>query len=226
MRKFALVLALVSPVALAGGGTVVQLDGEASIDRRGSKVQVAESTPVYSGDTLNVADHSVAQVRFEDDSVFVVPGAASLRVDKFAINAKGGGTALYTLLDGGVRAMTGKVGKGKNDRYELRTPEAIIGVQGSAYMALRCNGACAKKYKEGLYVRAQAGKIIVGTASAKTTMKAGQTFYVKSKNDVAVQVKASPFDDPVLNAQFNVSTEFDAEIHPPRIEPEPVPSPS
>ena len=150
MRRSALPVfltaALISPVALAGGGTVVQLDGNASIDRKGSMVLVAPSTPVYSGDTLNVGEHSSAQVRFEDDSVFVVPGAASFRVDKFAMpNGSGGGTALYTLLEGGVRTMTGKVSKGQGDRYELRTPEAIIGVQGTAFMALRCKGACAKK---------------------------------------------------------------------------------
>jgi hypothetical protein len=227
MRLSALVLALISPLALAGGGTVVQLDGSASIDRKGGKVPVAESTPVYSGDTLNVADHSSAQVRFEDDSVFVVPGSSSFRVDKFAMgNGNAGGTALYTLLDGGVRTMTGKVGKGQGDRYELRTPEAIIGVQGTAFMAMRCTGSCAKKYREGLYVRTQSGTVLIGTTASKTTVKAGQTFYVKSKNDAAVKVSISPFDDPVLNAQFNVTTEFEAEIHPPRIEPEPVPSPS
>jgi hypothetical protein len=225
MRLTALLLVLISPAALAGGGTVVHLDGAATIDRKGGRVPVAESTPVYSGDTLNVENHSSVQVRFEDDSVFVVPGAASFRVDKFAMG-NGGDTALYTLLEGGVRTMTGKVGKGQGDRYELRTPEAIIGVQGTAFMALRCAGACAKKYREGLYVRTEAGKVVIGTSAAKTTVKAGQTFYVKSKNDVAVKVSVSPFDDPMLNAQFNISTEFDAEIHPPRIEPEPVPSPS
>jgi hypothetical protein len=227
MRLTALLLVLASPATLAAGGTVVQLEGNASIVRKGSTVIVAESTPVYTGDTLKVADHSSAQVRFEDDSVFVLPGESSLRVDKFALGSGGnGGAALYTLLEGGVRTMTGKVSKGKGDRYELRTPEAIIGVEGTAYMAMRCTGACAKKYREGLYVRVQAGKVLVGTAASKTTIKAGQTWYVKNKESAAVRVKDSPFDDPVLNAQFNVSVEFEAEIHPPRIEPEPVPSPS
>jgi len=215
MRMTALLLLLISPIALAGGGTVVQLDGKANIVRKGSNVDVARSTPVYSGDTLKVADHSTAQVLFEDDSVFIVPGEATFRVDKFAMGGKdGGSTALYTLLEGGVRTMTGKVSKGQNDRYELRTPEAIIGVKGSAYLALRCTGPCAKKYKLGLYVRAQQGVIVIGTAKAKTNVKAGETFYVKSKDDVAVKVKASPFDDPVLNAQFNFDAEFDAEVHP------------
>ena len=223
---FAVLLALPC-AALAGGGTVVKLDGKATIDRKGAKVIVAESTPIYGGDTLDVADNAAAQVRFEDDSVFVLPGVAKLRVDQFAMPAGGrGGKAIYTLVEGGLRTMTGKVGKGGRDTYEMRTEEATITVAGSAYLAVRCKGPCAKKYRPGLYVKAESGVITVATAAGKTPVKRGQTVYVANNGEPAVYVRVSPFDDPVFGAGFNFSTDFDAEIHPPRIEQEPAASPS
>ena len=223
---FALVAALASPVALAGGGTVVKLQGAASIERKGAKVKVAESTPVYSGDTLAVADNSAAQVRFEDDSVFVLPGSTKLRVDQFTMppgNAAGG-TAKYTLVEGGLRTITGRVSK--NGKYEMRTEEATITVDGSAYLAMRCQGACAKKYKAGLYVKGEAGVITVTTAAGKTQIRRGQTVHVGNNTELATRVRVSPFDDPVFGAELNMAVEFDAEIHPQRIEQEPPASPS
>ena len=221
----ALIAALAAPAALAGGGTVVKLEGKATIERKGAKVIVAESTPVYSGDTLDVADNAAAQVRFEDDSVFVLPGVAKLRVDQFTMPVGNkGGKALYTLVEGGLRTITGRLSK--NGQYEMRTEEATITVAGSAYLAARCQGPCARKYKPGLYVKGESGTITVTSAGGKLQVKRGQTVYVASNAELPVYVRVSPFDDPVFGAGFSFSTEFDAEIHPPRIEQEPVASPS
>ena len=222
-----LVAALIAPAALAGGGTVVKLDGKASIERQGKRVKVAESTPVYSGDLLEVYDKGSAQVRFEDDSIFVVPGVAKLKVEKFAMAAGGaGGEAIYTLVDGGLRTMTGKVSKNPSDKYELRSEEGTITVAGSAYMALRCMDACAKKYKKGLYVRGEAGVITVTNAGGQIKFGRNDTVYAADNATAGVKVKVSPFDDPLLSANYNIDLDFDAEAHPPRIEPELSASPS
>jgi hypothetical protein len=223
----AALVALQMPAVYAGGGTVVKLDGKAVIERKAIKVDVAASTQIYSGDTLSVAEQGIVQMVFEDDSVFVVPGAARLRVDRFTLpTANSGGKAVYTLVAGGVRTITGKVSKGAEDRYELRTEEAIVTVAGSAYMALRCQGSCTRKHKAGLYVRGESGVVTIANSAGKLRLRRGQTAYVKDQGTLAVHVKTSPFDDPLIGANFGVDAEFETEIHPPRIEPEPVASPS
>ena len=212
--------------AIAGGGTVVKVDGTAVIERKQLKVAVAEATPVYSGDLLNVADLAVAQVRFEDDSVFVIPGAARLRVDTFTMPRAGtGGKAIYTLVDGGVRTITGSVSKGDKGQYELRTEEATITVSGSAYMALRCQGACATKHRAGLYVKGEDGTITVSNAGGKVRVARGQTIYVAGSQALPQHVRTSPFEDAAVSARFGIAAEFDADAHPARIEQEPAASP-
>lgn len=221
-----LALAAVPTAAVAGGGTIVKLDGSAVIERKATRVAAAESTPIYSGDTLNVSQ-GTAQVRFEDDSLFVVPGAARLRVDKFTLPKGGaGGSAVYTLVDGGLRTITGTVGKGSGDQYELRTEEATITVAGSAYMAIRCQGACAKKYKAGLYVRGESGAVFMTTTAGRLKVKRSQTGYSANSGALPVHVRVSPFDDPLIAAEFGISLDFDTEVHPPRIEQEAPASPA
>lgn len=222
----AVLAAVLAPVAaIAAGGTIVRVDGSAVIERKAVRVPVAESTPIYSGDTLNVSQ-GVAQVRFEDDSLFVVP-AGRLRVDRFTLpNGSTGGQALYTLVDGGLRTVTGTVGKGAKDQYELRTEEATLTVSGSAYMAIRCHGPCARKYKAGLYVRGESGTVFMTTTAGKLAVKRNQTGYVANHTTLATHVKVSPFDDPLIAAEYGIAFEFDAEVHPPRIEQETPASPS
>jgi hypothetical protein len=217
---------LTSPLALAGGGTVVRLQGTASVERKGQQLTVAESTPLYSGDTLSVASQGVAQLRFEDDSVFVIPGSAKFRVEEFKMpSQKGGGKAIYTLVDGGLRTITGKVSKGGEDQYELRTEEATVTVAGSSYSALRCKGKCAGKYKTGFYVKGESGTITVTSTGGKMKLRKGQVCFVSGEGAEPVEVKISPFNDPELAAAFNISADFDTEVHPPRIEPDQSPSP-
>lgn len=227
VQSLILLLAAVLPAtALAGGGTIVKLDGTAVIERKALRVPVSESTPIYSGDTLNVTQGAV-QLRFEDDSVFVVPGASRLRVDKFtAPAAAAGGQAMYTLVEGGLRTITGRVGKGARDRYELRTEEATLTVAGSAYMAIRCRGACARKYKAGLYVRGESGKVFMTTTAGRLAVKRAQTGFTPDSGTLPVHVKTSPFDDPLIAAELGIAVEFDTEVHPPRIEQEASASPA
>lgn len=226
-KTFALALVLASPVALAGGGTVVKLQGSATVDRDGQRTPAVESQPLYTGDALEVGESSVAQLRFEDDSVFVVPGGSRLRVDEFRMpGPRSGGRAIYTLESGGVRTITGKVSKAGKDQYELRTEEATITVAGSAYTAMRCQNGCAKKYKAGLYVRAEAGVIIVTSANGQLRLNKGQSAFVGAGGVEPKTVKVTPMNDPEVTASYGIFAEFDTVVHPPRMEAERPASPS
>jgi hypothetical protein len=57
--KFVLAAAMVTvvscPAAVASGGTVVKVEGTASVERGGRQLPLAEPFPVQSGDTVKVA---------------------------------------------------------------------------------------------------------------------------------------------------------------------------
>lgn len=226
---YAAALLLALPISLASArGTLVALEGSATLERKGQSASpAAQASPVHRGDTLKTGEGSRAQLRMADDSVFSIAGGSALRIDDFLFPPSGKKRrALYTLQEGGFRTITGTIGKAPKDQYEVRTEQGTITVEGSAYSALICKNACAAKYRAGLYVKAHSGVITLANASGKVKLRAGQTAFAEAKASTPVAVSVSPFDDPAIAAEFDVQIDFETEVHPPRIEPEPPASPS
>lgn len=227
MVRGALALTLALPLAAAAaGGTIVKAEGRAVVERGGTEVLALQATALQPGDTLRVDPLGKVHVQFEDDSLFVIPGPARLRVDEFQMPATGaGGKAVYTLADGGFRTVTGRISKGRKDTYELRNELANVTVRGSAYTAVRCRQQCAKA-KPGLYVRGEKGLITVANPAGKLQLRPGQVAYADENGSAPVLAQASPFIDPIFAESFGFSIGLDLNPPPPRIEQEPSASPS
>lgn len=215
---------LLMPLAAAADGAVIAIEGKAALDRGKEQFNVVEALPVQAGDTLNVRPQSKVQLQFDDDSLFTIPGAAVLRVDAFEAPEKGPGKAVYTLVDGGLRTITGRISRNARDIYELHTDLATVTVKGSAYAAVRCRTQCAGA-KPGLYVRADKGLITVGNGAGKLTLRPGEVGYVESPESAPARVQQSPFLDPVFASGFTLDERLEGR-EPPRIEQESPVSPS
>ena len=159
-RILALVLAFSSASAAAADvGRVVLAAGETSALRQGQVVRLALGTVVQDQDVLRTGTASNLQVRFEDDSYVSLREASELRVDQFKFTGgKGEGeNAVFSLLKGGLRAVTGLIGRQNHDDYKMNTPTATIGIRGTDYAATFCQGDCknadGSPAKDGLYGR-------------------------------------------------------------------------
>ena len=217
---------LLAPALGWAEGSVVGIDGKAQVERGAQAMPAVEALEVRAGDTVSVSAQSKVELQFADDSVFAIPGAASLRIDEFRLPTKqAGGKAVYTLVEGGFRTVTGLVGKGSRDEYAVNTDLATITVKGSAYTAMRCRVAC-KGSKPGLYVRSESGVITVGNGAGKLVLQPGQVAFVESKDGAPKLVQNSPFNDPIFASAFDFSDRIETTNEPPRIEQENPASPS
>ena len=56
-----------------------------------------------------------------------------LKVDTYVFNGQEDGSEnpVFSLLKGGLRAITGIIGKRNKERYNLRTPTSTIGIRGT-----------------------------------------------------------------------------------------------
>jgi FecR protein len=157
---FAIVLACASGWAAAADiGRVVLAAGETSALRQGQVVRLALGTRVQDQDVLRTGAASNLQVRFDDDSYVSLRESSELRVDQFRFN---GGTgkdesAVFSLLKGGLRAVSGLIGRVNHDDYKMTTPTATIGIRGTDYAATLCQGDCrnpdGSQARDGLYGR-------------------------------------------------------------------------
>jgi hypothetical protein len=213
------------PLAAAADGAVISVEGKAALERGQQSFNVVDALPVQAGDTLSVRAQSKVQLQFDDDSLFTVPGAATLRVDAFDLPKQGPGKAVYTLVDGGLRTITGRISKDAKDVYELHTDLATVTVRGSAYAAARCHKTCAGA-KPGLYVRAEKGLITLTNGAGTLQLRPGEVAFVETPQSAPARVQNSPFLDPVFASGFKFDDRIETGKEPQRIEQDPPASPS
>jgi hypothetical protein len=213
-------------LGLADGGVVTKASGSVVAIHNSEKLPVTVGSALQGGDALVTGESGAAQLRFDDSSVFALTKGSQLAVDTFRMPRAGNpGVAAYSLKQGGIRTITGSIGKGKGDQYVVRVPGGDIKVQGTAYLALVCAGNC-PGFKDGTYVRTEKGIVFFANAKGGVKLRVGQTAYVGADGSAPVFVKVSPFDDPKVAAEFKVKLNADLMGNPPRIEPEPAASPS
>ncbi|TXT27157.1 MAG: hypothetical protein FD134_232 [Gallionellaceae bacterium] len=125
-------------------GRVMLVSGELSAKEGGGKERkLVIGAPVYEGDTLNTGSGAHAIVAFRDESRVTLQPGTSFKVEAFKFDrAAEQENAVMRLLKGGVRVITGLIGRVSHDKYQFRVSTATIGIRGTGFDAW-CNGPCA-----------------------------------------------------------------------------------
>jgi hypothetical protein len=119
-------------------GIVLLAVGEVSAQGAdGASRALKRRSEIFEGDTLSVEQGARTQLRFSDGSLLSLPESSQFRVDeyRFDANEPNGEKAIYSLLKGGMRTLTGAIGKKEPENYRVNTPVATIGIRGTAYHA-------------------------------------------------------------------------------------------
>ena len=119
-------------------GTVVQLSGPLLAKKADGAVKILSlKSEVESGDTLVTEKNTYALVKFIDNSEITLKPGTTFKIDNFAFDADkpGGDSASFNLLKGGLRSVTGLLGKRNKERFEMKTPSATIGIRGTTFIA-------------------------------------------------------------------------------------------
>ncbi|MBJ7309977.1 FecR domain-containing protein [Rugamonas sp. CCM 8940] len=127
-------LALAAQVA----GTVTQLSGPLLARKADGAVKILSlKSEVESGDTLVTEKNTYALVKFIDNSEVTLKPGTTFKIDNFSFDAgkPGGDAASFSLVKGGLRSLTGLLGKRSKERFELKTPSATIGIRGTTFIA-------------------------------------------------------------------------------------------
>jgi hypothetical protein len=125
-------------------GRVMLVQGELSAQEEGGKVRkLALGGPVYEGDALTTGKKSYAVVAFRDEGRVSLQESTVFKVEKFKYDrAASQENAVLKLLKGGVRVVTGLIGRVNHDNYQFKVASATIGIRGTGFDAW-CNGPCA-----------------------------------------------------------------------------------
>jgi hypothetical protein len=185
-----LLLAAGSCAASANSGSVSQLSGTLSVRKSDGSVRIlSQKSEVQSGDTLNTQRDSYAQIKFSDGAQITLKPNTSVKIERFNfVEAEPKADSfLYSLLKGGLRAVSGLVGKrGDADAYKLGTETATIGIRGTSFGADDCTGPATdegpcKGLAPAVYVSVTDGEIIATNTAGSVSFLAGQYGMIDSR---------------------------------------------
>lgn len=109
------------------------------------KRELITGSDLYEGDTLTTSDNSYALIVFRDKSRVSLQPNTQFRIDELRYDSEqpSGASALFSLLRGGLRAVTGLIGKLRPEGYRMRTRFSTIGIRGTGTgYDLLCTGPC------------------------------------------------------------------------------------
>jgi hypothetical protein len=119
-------------------GTVTHLSGPLLARKADGTIRVlAQKSAVEQGDTLVTEKDTYARIRFSDSSDITLRPASQLKIDRFIFEEEQPekDSAVFSLVKGGLRAVTGMLGKRSQEKFGLATPTATIGVRGTIFVA-------------------------------------------------------------------------------------------
>lgn len=171
--SIALCLGLVSIGALAQqkAGEITHLQGMATAQQPGGAFRfLGKGDPVLEGDVISTTEKGFAVVTLADGTKFTLRPSTTFALDRFA-HDQGTETALMRLLKGGMRVVTGLVGKRNPAGMELKVTTATIGIRGTSFDARLCGDDCRQ---EGVAPGSRTGQTAADTTAAPVVARVVQ----------------------------------------------------
>jgi hypothetical protein len=169
----------------------------------GSIRKLTLGSPVFEGDTLqsDVASHAV--VAFRDGGRITLQQSSIFKVEAFKYEKKGGvqENIALRLIKGGVRVVTGLIGRANRDNYKFRMSGATIGIRGTGFDAW-CNGPCADGVAnfgapqgdpmQGAGVYVWSGEVILVSPGGSYTVAINQAAVIARETGKPVRILSLP----------------------------------
>ena len=185
-------LALALPItahSMIAGKTAFVIGKVEAITADGNRRALSKGSEINTGETISTEAGARAQIRFNDGGFISLQPNSLFRVDEFNYQNKTDGEekGFFSLLKGGLRAITGAIGRVNRDSYRLATPVATIGVRGTGYSA---------ELSEGLFVNVGEGAISLTNNAGLLVVSSGNAAYVATLNTLPAFTTRQPRNPP------------------------------
>ena len=193
-------------------GTLKFARGVVSIESSsGEKRKAVKGGNLMQGELVETGPAGIAVIQLNDDSRMTLRPNSAFRVNQLNMDGDSNDSssqqsAVLNLLRGGLRLITGLIGKVNPAGYRLSTPVATIGIRGTEFNTRLCNTDCAAeekklagndaaaKIKEGLYVNVNDGGVFLQNFATNDPLdiSQGESGYVADVNSLPVKLSLIP----------------------------------
>lgn len=168
-----------------------------STTENGAKRILAPSSEINSGDTLITAGNTYARIKFADEGEVTLKPNTQFKVEEFRYDVRKPekSSAFFNLIKGGLRAISGFIGRSAHnrDRYRMTAASATIGIRGTIYGVNLCQGgSCGDGIPDGLHVDVSKGAVVVSNEVGTQQLNAGQFGYVQGARSKPTVLPENP----------------------------------
>lgn len=181
--RLLIALALLAMTAVATAaepvGRVISTTGTVTaVDADNESRAISRNDVVFPGETIRTAPRARAQIRFIDDALVALRPRTHFEIEDYAEDDDSG-SAVMNLVQGALRAISGRIGNRAGDDYRMNTPTATVGIRGTDYSLQYCDADCAGDgRREGTYGRVNDGGVEVSNAFGSLDLDAGTYFFI------------------------------------------------
>ena len=132
------------------------------VSRDGTISPLAKGDPVFEGDVIRSASGSQAQLVMRDEALVAVRSESQLRLTTYAYAGREDGTerAVVELLKGGLRSVTGAIGRTNKDNYQLKSNGHLVGIRGTDHETFLTDaGTFNRVTLGGTYLQSAQGRV-------------------------------------------------------------------
>ena len=174
----------------------------------GEKRKAIKGDKLMRNEQVVTGAASIAVIQLNDDSRMTLRPKSAFHVNQFNMNDDSSSqqSVILNLLRGGLRLVTGLIGKVNPAGYRLNTPIATIGIRGTEFSTRLCDTDCAAeekklagsdaaaKIKEGLYVNVDDGGVRVKNFATDNALdiSQGESGYVADLFSLPVKLSLIP----------------------------------
>lgn len=151
--------------------------------RQAAPKSAANGAAIESGQTVTVGKGGKAVIKFQDGQIIALRSKSVFERQQLQVrpDRAGEGESFFSLIEGGMRALTGLIGNNNRAGWKLATPTATIGIRGTDFMAV---------INQGVYLKVDAGAVSATNSAGTSVFTAGQTASVASGTALGTTVPA------------------------------------
>jgi len=157
------------------------------IDASGKHKRARRGADIFQGDTIKTFVKGQAQIKFVDGARISIRADSEFKVDAYVYSENPDkDKSEMSLIRGGIRAVTGAIGKKNKKSYKMKTAVATIGIRGTDYSLMLCQSNCKDEINatvnSGLYIGVVNGGVTVSNQMGSITLDKNQYATVGSFN--------------------------------------------
>lgn len=152
--------------------------------------RLKKGDPILESDTVITSLESSTQIKMRDGGYIAVRPDSKFKVESFVFSGveDGNERSFFSLIRGGIRAITGMIGQKNKGSYRIATTTATIGIRGTDHetYVITPDSPLAKLAPVGTYNKVNQGETVLRTDKGAIAILPNQMGYVGAMDQLPV----------------------------------------